>query len=145
MLIPEGGDVMFYGDGGAGKTTLGDRPRLPPRRRRRVARHARPEPVRVRLGRERGAAAAVPGEAAAQARAVGGIQIGDRLQVLESPWATFTFARRDEMAPRSPSASSTSLSWAAHEVGMDEAGTLQEVRDFTALVDRVPGPSRAAL
>ena len=40
-LIPEGGDAMVYGDGGVGKTTLIDRPRLPPGRRRRLARDPR--------------------------------------------------------------------------------------------------------
>ena len=92
-LIPEGGDVMVYGDGGAGKTTLVDRPRLPPRRRRRLARDPRPAPGAGAADRERGAAAAVPREAAAQARRLERLAARrPRCVVLEEPWARLSFA-----------------------------------------------------
>ncbi len=140
-VIPEGGDVMVYGDGGAGKTTLcvdaachfaaGD-PwlgiRVPRPLRVLIIENEGPRPrFRQKLKRKRDAWAGSP--------------IGDRISVLEAPWGAFTFADerwRELLVDRV----------LEHEVdvvicgpvtcaGMNAAGTLQEVRDFLVLVGDV--------
>lgn len=141
VVIPEGGDVMVYGDGGAGKTTLSidlafhlaagetwcD---IPVGRPVRIAivENEGPRPLfRAKLRRKRDSW-------------IGG-NLADRLHVLESPWGAFTFA--DERH----------RTWLAAEIdrceldvvilgpltriGMNEAGTLQETRDFAALLSDV--------
>jgi AAA domain len=137
-LIPENGDVMLYGDGGSGKTTLaidlafhlaaGD-----DWLGMNVARPARvllienegPRPLfRLKLRRKRDGWQGSP--------------LDDRLLVLERPWAQFTFASPDERAALAQVITD-------HEIdvvivgplarsGMNEAGTLQEVREFLSLV-----------
>ena len=108
-LIPEGGDVMFYGDGGASKTTLAHRPRLPPRGRRRLARRTVPKPVRV-ADRSRPKVRAPLFRRKLRRKLDGwqGSDIGDRLRVLEAPWAEFRFPDADEVAALSASTRSTS-------------------------------------
>ena len=136
VLIPEDGDVMIYGDGGASKTTLGvdfgchlaagdDWLGAPV-----------PKPVRVGLIEAEGPRALFRRKLRRKLEQWAGSEIGDRLQVLESPWADFRFPSTEEMA----------AAVAEHEldvlivgplsrVGMDEHGTLQEVRDFMGRVD----------
>jgi hypothetical protein len=140
-LIPVGGDVMFYGDGGAGKTTLAidlachlaagdDWLGVPVARPVRVllVENEGPRPLfRLKLRRKRDN--------------WGGSPIGDRIMVLEAPWGRINFSDaecRDRLT----------AAIREHEIdvvivgpvtrsGMNEAGTLQEVRDFMALVDDV--------
>jgi hypothetical protein len=140
-VIPEGGDVMFYGDGGAGKTTLcvdlalhlaagDDWLGLPVARKARVliVENEGPRPLfREKLRRKR--------------RGWAGSSVGDRVCVLAEPWAKLSFAD-----PEAREVLAAAI--CAHEIdvvivgpvtrsGMDEAGTLQQVRDFMALVDEV--------
>lgn len=148
-LIPDGGDVMFYGDGGAGKTTLavdlafhlaaGD-----PWLGMRVAR-----PVSVLIVENEGPRALFRRKLRRKRETWGGSPLDGRLKVLEKPWAEFTFA----------DATWRVLIAAAideHEIdvvvvgpvtrsGMNDAGTLQEVRDFTKLVDAVRAQTRRRL
>ena len=152
-VIPANADVMVYGDGGAGKTTLCLDLGLPPRRRRRLARHRRPGAVHRPAVENEGPRPLFRGKVARKlagwSDAVGG-DLGDRFIIVEEPWARFTFAdeaHRDRpRRRRSPT----------HDVdvvivgplamaGMTEAGTLHEVRQFLALVADVRsrcGPSR---
>jgi hypothetical protein len=141
VLIPAGGDVMLYGDGGAGKTTLaidlafhlaaGDAwLGIPCARRARVLmiENEGPRPLfRAKLRRK-------------LAR-WNGSHIERSAAVIEEPWGEFTFR---EEAWRSKLAATVR----EHEIdvlivgpvtrsGMDEAGTLQEVRDFLQLVAEV--------
>lgn len=134
-LIPEGGDVMFYGDGGAGKTTLaidlachlaaGD-----PWLGIPIARPATvllienegPRPhFRTKLRRKRAAWT--------------GSTLGDRLLVLEAPWSTLTLnnaTHREALAAKARElAVDVVIVGPVTRSGMNEAGTLQEVRDFT--------------
>jgi AAA domain len=140
-LIPEGGDVMMYGDGGVGKTTLtidlachlaagDDWLGISVARAVRVliVENEGPRPLfRRKLERKRDAWTGSP--------------LGDRLQIFEHPWGRFTFAqngwrqllaeqireRQVDVLVVGPLTSS----------GMDAAGTLQEVREFAAHVEQV--------
>ena len=92
-LIPEGGDVMVYGDGGAGKTTLVGRPRAsisPPATTGSGSRS--PRPVRVLLIENEGPRPLFRAQAAAQARRLGRAAARRPPRVLEQPWGKFTFA-----------------------------------------------------
>jgi len=140
-LIAQDSDVMMYGEGGAGKTTLsvdlayhlaaGDDwlgvPIAEPKRVL-VAENEGPRPhFRVKLRRKRDAWHGSPVE--------------DRLLVVEAPWAVLTF---DDETSRQVLADAIR----EHEldvviigpltrIGMNEAGTLQHVRDFTGLLATV--------
>lgn len=140
-LIPESGDVMFYGDGGAGKTTLaidlachlaaGD-----PWLGQPVARPARvllvenegPRPLfRAKLRRKRAAWTGSP--------------IDDRIHVLETPWARLNLEKdgcRQALANAiAAHAIDVVIVGPLTRTGMNAAGTLQEVRDFMELVAAV--------
>ncbi|MGH2712510.1 MAG: bifunctional DNA primase/polymerase [Thermoleophilaceae bacterium] len=140
-LIPEGGDVMVYGDGGAGKTTLaidlachlaaGDQwVGLPVARPVRVLviENEGPRPLfRVKLRRKR--------------EAWNGSPLGDRVHVWENPWARFTFddeKHQQILAERIAELDvDVVMVGPVSRSGMNEAGTLQEVRNFLNLVGRV--------
>jgi len=140
-VIPEGGDAMFYGDGGAGKTTLavdlachlaaGDEWLGIP-----VAR-----PLRVLVIENEGPRPHFRAKLRRKRAAWQGSTIGDRIRVLEEPWAIVTLANEEHRA---------ALAAKLHEfevdvvvlgpvtaAGMLEAGTIQQVREFKARVDDV--------
>jgi hypothetical protein len=141
VVIGEGGDVMFYGGGGVGKTTLADdlgchlaagndwlgiaieRPR-----RVLIIENEGPRPLfRRKLARKRDAWTGSP--------------LGDRLLVLEEPWGQFSYGdaewrqrlaevireREVDVVIVGPLTAS----------GMDLPGTLQECRAFLQLVEEV--------
>lgn len=137
-LIPEGGDVMIFGEGGAGKTTLeidlachlaaGDawlgqtvaRPL-----RVGIVENEGPRPhFRAKLRRKRDAWTGSP--------------LGGRLVVLKRPWATLTLAEETHRAALAAAVRDLELDVVmlgpVTRSGMNEAGTLQETRDFMALV-----------
>jgi hypothetical protein len=140
-LIPEGGDVMFYGDGGAGKTTLvtdfachaatgkawlG----IPIARRARVLmiENEGPRPLlraklRQKLARWNGP------------------PIGGNATVFEAPWGAFTFADRKWRSKLAAQICKDHIdvliAGPVTRLGMDEAGTLQQVRDFMYLIAEV--------
>lgn len=137
-LIPEGGDVMLYGDGGAGKTTLaidlachlaaGDSWLGIP-----VAR-----PVKVLVIENEGPRPQFRRKLRRKRDGWAGSPIGDRLIVLEEPWSWLTLAEESHrealaVAIRDLSADVVVLGPVTRS-GMNEAGTLQEVRDFAALL-----------
>lgn len=140
-LIPEDGDVMLYGDGGAGKTTLavdlgchlaaGD-PWLgiPVARQTRVllVENEGPRPLfRAKLRRKREAWAGSP--------------LGERILVWEHPWAGFTFEGEHDRQLLAEQIRALELDVVilgpVTRAGMNEAGTLQEVRDFMLLIGEV--------
>ena len=142
ILIPANGDVMVYGDGGAGKTTLcvdlachlaagiawlGIAVAKP---LQRVARSRTKAPGPCSAARS--PASSTPGPAGASATAS----------------ASSRSRGPSSRSPRSPTAKRSPRPIAAHEIdlviigplaaaGMNEAGTLQEVRAFIALCDDV--------
>jgi len=140
-LIPESGDVMVYGDGGAGKTTLtidlafhlaaGDKWLGIPIGR----------PVRVGLIENEGPRPMFRAKLRRKAEGWNGSPVGGRILVLEEPWSS---TRLDD--PRARHLLAQEITAHAIEVvmlgpvtraGMNEAGTLQEVRDFMGLISDV--------
>jgi AAA domain len=137
-LIPEGGDVMFYGDGGAGKTSLAID----------LACHLAAgsawlgmpvtRPVRVLLVENEGPRPLFRAKLRRKVEGWHGSELGDRVQILETPWARITFA--DEAHRQAIAANVAVLevdvliAGPVTNLGMNEAGTLQEVRDFMRLV-----------
>jgi KaiC/GvpD/RAD55 family RecA-like ATPase len=140
-VIPQGGDVMFYGDGGTGKTTLSidlgfrlasgdDWLGLP------VS-----QAVSVLLIENEGPRPLFRAKLRRKLKGWRGSPIGERLQVLEEPWGEFSFA--DEAWIDALAAVITFLAidvlivGPVTRAGMNEAGTLQQVRDFMGLVQKL--------
>ena len=129
---------MLYGDGGAGKTTLTID----------LACHLAagddwlgipiPNAVNVLLIEREGPRPLLRRKARRKLDGWTGSELEGRVRVWEAPWATFTFAdagARRELADLIRSeAIDVVIVGPLNRVGMDEAGTLQEVRDFTELV-----------
>lgn len=140
-LIPEGGDIMVYGEGGAGKTTLAidmacslaagdDWLGIPIRR-----------PVNVLLVECEGPRPALRKKLARKRAAWRGSTIGTRLRILEDPWASITFAdetHRQALAEKIAELEvDVVIIGPLSRIGMEGAGTLQEIRDFMLLVSDV--------
>jgi hypothetical protein len=138
-IISEGVDVMLYGDGGVGKTTLaadlgfhlaaGDAwLRIP------VAR-----PVRVLLIENEGPRPLFRRKLDRKLSAWTGSPVEDRLLVLEEPWGRFTFGSepwREQLARTAREREiDVVIVGPLTAAGMEAAGTLQEVRAFLDLVD----------
>lgn len=142
--IAENSDALIYGDGGAGKTTLVNDLALHLAAGDtwlgiKVAR-----PLRVLIVELEGPRPLFRRKLRRKAEAWRGSPLEGRVRVLDNPWATFTFA---DQAMRSQLAAEITrqeidvlIVGPVTRAGMDAAGTLQEVRDFTALV----GDLRAA-
>jgi hypothetical protein len=140
-LIPVGGDVMVTGNGGAGKTTLttdaayhfasGDAwlgIEVPRASRVLIVENEGPRPqFRKKIGRKLSAWT--------------GSALGDRLGVLDEPWSVFTFAEEDQRAKLAERLAQDQtdvlIAGPVTRLGMNEAGTLQQTRDFMALVQDV--------
>jgi len=146
VLVPEGGDVMFYGDGGAGKTTL----------MLDLALHLAAgddwlgirvgRPVRVAIIENEGPRPLFRAKLRRKLRSWAGSPLNGRLLQLEEPWSKVSLAYpavRVKLAAKI----------AEHELdaillgpvtasGMNEAGTLQQVRDYADLIGEVRIASR---
>lgn len=143
-VIPSGGLVLVYGDGGVGKTTLlldlaahlasGMRwcGTLEPVRPLRIAwiENEGPRPMmRVKI--------------AGKLAAWNGDPIAGRILVLEEPWAAFTF-RRDDLRRQLTAALDEHeidllIAGPLGRLGMEGAGTTDEIREFLQLVDAALG------
>jgi hypothetical protein len=141
VLLPEGGDGMMYGDGGAGKTTMlldaachfaaGDS----------WIEWAVPRPLRVLLIENEGPRPFFRAKLRRKRGAWAGSDLGDRLRVLADPWGRFTYADerwREVLADivRDHDVDVV-ICGPLTTAGMEAAGTLQEVRAFLDLVDDV--------
>lgn len=135
VLIPEDGDIMIYGDGGASKTTLGID----------LAVHLAagddwlgasvPRPVRVALIEAEGPRPLFRRKLRNKLDAWHGGAVGDRLHVLETPWGEFRFPDAEEVADALGQLQvDVLIVGPLTRVGMEELGTLQQVRDFMALI-----------
>ena len=141
-VIPEGGDVMVYGDGGVGKTTLcvdlachlaagDDWLGIPI-----------PRPYRVLLVENEGPRPLFRRKLARKLAAwTTGSPIDDRIQVLEEPWGELDFAdpawRAAVAAVIASRAVDVLVIGPLTSIGMEGAGTIAEARAFIALVDDV--------
>jgi hypothetical protein len=139
-LTPDGGDVMVYGNGGAGKTTLmvdlafhlaagDDWLGIPVRRRANVLliENEGPRPMfRDKLRRKQ--------------QAWTGSPVG-RLDIIERPWGEVTLAtdawRAELAAVVQEREIDVIVAGPLSRLGMDAPGTLQEVAAFMRLVDDV--------
>ncbi len=138
ILIPEGGDVIAYGDGGAGKTTLTldlavhlaageqwlDMP-VPSARRVLLIENEGPRPLfRAKVRRKLGAWEG-PG-------------VANRLLISDEPWSLVLLsdeARRAEIAAMCAAREvDVLLAGPVTALGMLDAGTIAEVRAFAQLV-----------
>lgn len=138
VLIPEAGDVMIFGDGGAGKTTL----------EVDLAFHLAagddwcglhvPKPVRVGIVENEGPRPLFREKLRRKLDTWQGGSVDGRLHVLDHPWATFTFVDEQHRAWLASTVTLLELAIVflgpLTRVGMNEAGTLQETRDFAALL-----------
>lgn len=141
ILIPEGGDVMIFGDGGAGKTTLsidlvchlaaGDSWLTIPV----------PRPVRVLIIENEGPRPHFRKKLRRKREAWNGSAFGDRVDVFENPWGRFDLSESDwrlrlaeEVRQREVD---VVVAGPLTRIGMDEKGTLQEVATFMRLVSDV--------
>lgn len=137
-LIPEGGDVMVYGDGGAGKTTLTID----------LACHLAAgvpwleipvvRPVRVLLIENEGPRPLLRRKFRRKLQAWSGPPLDGRLSVLAEPWGQFTLGppewRAELAAVVRRDAIDVVIAGPLTRIGMDDAGTLQEVVRFMELV-----------
>jgi hypothetical protein len=137
VVIPQGGDVVLYGDGGASKTTLsidlachlaaGDSWLSIPA----------PRPVKVLLIEAEGPRPLFREKLRRKLKAWSGSNLGDRLQVLAAPWADFRFddPKAGEVAGQiGESEIDVLIVGPLTRIGMDGPGTLQEVSAFMRLV-----------
>jgi hypothetical protein len=141
VVIPEGGDVMIYGQAGTGKTTLevdfachlaggDDWLGIPITR-----------PLRVLLAENEGPRPLLREKLRQKMAGWQGSAIGDRIQVVEEPWAWIRFndrAGREALAKiiRDEQIDVVCIG-PVTAVGMEAAGTLQDVRAFTSLINEV--------
>ncbi len=137
-LIPKGGDVMIYGDGGAGKTTLTLDLGLHLAAGAawlgiRVAR-----PIRVLVIENEGPRPLFRSKLRRKLAGWDGPPLQGRVGIFESPWGEFTFTDeewRTALAARvRDDEIDVLIAGPVTRLGMDEAGTLQQVRDFLSLV-----------
>lgn len=138
ITIPEGGDIMVYGDGGATKTTLlvdqafhmgaGDN----------WLGITVPRPISVLLIENEGPRPLFRDKLRRKRDAWKGSPVEDRIRVLERPWAQFTFASeqwRAELAAQIVEYRIELLiAGPLNKLGMDTAGTLAEVNAFMAYI-----------
>jgi hypothetical protein len=140
-LIPEGGDVMVYGDGGAGKTSLTIDGGF------HLAAGATwlgihvARPVRILIIENEGPRPLFRAKLRRKLAAWAGPALEGRIGIFEEPWGEFTLtddAWRVALAARiRDSEIDVLIAGPVTRLGMDEAGTLQQVRDFLRLVNTV--------
>ncbi len=140
-LIAEDSDALVTGDGGAGKTTLTTD----------LACHLAggdawldipvPRPVRVLLIENEGPRPLFRKKLARKVQTWAGSALEGRLSVFEHPWGAFTFANPAWRAALATAVAKQEIdvliAGPVTRLGMEEAGTLQQVRDFMKLVDDV--------
>jgi hypothetical protein len=138
-LVPVGGDIMIYGDGGVGKTTLAVD----------LAFHLAagsewigipfPRPARVLLIENEGPRPLFRRKLRRKYDAWASED--ERLYVWEHPWSAFTFGDREYQAQLARLIYELEIDLViagpVTQLGMDEAGTIQEVRRFAHLVAEV--------
>jgi hypothetical protein len=149
ILIPEDGDVMFYGDGGAGKTTLAIDLGFHLAAGGEWLGIRVPRPVKTLLIENEGPRPLLRKKLKRKLAAWNGGELGGRVDVFERPWREFTFASerwREKLALTVANRDiDVLIAGPLTSIGMDDAGTLQEVRAFMQLVADVRARSQRRL
>lgn len=130
VVIPEGGDVMVYGDGGASKTTLSID----------LAFHLAAgddwlgipisDPCQVLMIEAEGPRPLFRAKLRAKRDAWQGSDVADRIRIHEAPWAEFRFPAERVAEAAGALETDVLIVGPLTRIGMDELGTLQQVRDF---------------
>jgi hypothetical protein len=140
-LIPAAANTMLYGDGGAGKTTLSiDLAFHLAAGQNWLGIHVR-GPARILIIEDEGPRAFFRKKIAQKLQKWAGKPLQGRAQIIEEPWAQFTFnddQHRHQLAHLIDTGETDLVIVGPVVVaGMEAAGTLQDVRQFTSLVDQV--------
>ena len=140
-LIPEGGLLMVYGDGGAGKTTLTIDLGLHLAAGDAWLGIAIERNARVLLVENEGPRPLFRAKLRRKLEGWCGSAIDDRISVLEEPWAKVRFDSADGREALAQVIREHEIDFViigpVTASGMLAAGTIQEVRSFTALVELV--------
>jgi AAA domain len=127
---------MIYGDGGASKTTLGIDLAVHLAAGDEWLGISVAEPRRVLIIEAEGPRPLFRSKLRRKLAGWRGSELADRLHVLETPWAEFRFPDAEDVATQiAEHQIDVLIVGPLTRVGMDELGTLQEVRDFVAQVD----------
>jgi hypothetical protein len=141
VLIPEGGDVMVYGAGGSAKTTLMVDAACHLGAEQDWVGIPIPRSMKVLLVEVEGPRPLMRGKLRRKLKAWEGDPIQGRVLVLRDPWARFTFADEQWRAELARIVDEEQvdivIAGPLTRIGMEEAGTLQQTRDFMRLVDDV--------
>jgi hypothetical protein len=141
ILIPEGSDVMLYGNGGAGKTTLSidlachlaagdDWLAIPV-----------PQPIRVLIIENEGPRPLLRRKLRRKQESWQGSPLRGRVTVFERPWGEFSFSMESWRAKLAEIVRQREveviIAGPLTRIGMDVGGTLPEVTAFVRLIDEV--------
>jgi hypothetical protein len=141
-LIAEGGDVMVYGNGGVGKTTLAIDLAFHLAARRPWIEIPVPRALNVLLIENEGPRPLLRRKLRRKLAAWKG-DLGDRLRIYEQPWGRFTLADESWRAKLAQEIAASEIdvliAGPVSRIGMTDAGTLEEVRAFTELLADVRG------
>jgi hypothetical protein len=144
-LIPEDGDVMIYGAGGAGKTSLALDLAVHLAAGDSWLRIPVPHPVRVLVIENEGPRPLFRRKLKRKLAGWAGSPLAGRVSVLQEPWAAITLTDPSWQAAVASAVRSGEvdvvIAGPVIRLGMDEAGTLQQVRDFMALINTVRSAS----
>jgi hypothetical protein len=141
VLIAVDSDVMVYGDGGAAKTTLTIDLACHMAAAREWLGYSIPRAVNVLVVENEGQRAMFRKKIRRKLAEWDGPDIGGRLKVEEAPWGQFTFATAEWRAGLAEAVKEQEIDvliiGPLSRIGMNAAGTLQEVRAFMAYVAEV--------
>lgn len=141
VLIPEGGDIMLYGDGGASKTTLGVDLGLHVAAGDVWLGNQVNQPTSVLLLENEGPRPLFRAKLERKLKAWTGSPLEGRVHVYQGPWGKMSFADPDKRRQLAEAIRDHEIGLLVAgpltRLGMDEAGTLQQVRDFMDLIGDV--------
>lgn len=140
-ILPAGGTLMFYGDGGAGKTTLEVDLVLHLATGRSWLGIDVPRPVKVAVIENEGPRGKFRDKLERKLAGWAGADVGDRCHVLEDPWARLSFAEESHRAALAGAIGDGGFEVVVanplSRLGTQGGGTLDEVGAFMAYLELV--------